>query len=81
MNIYEVNELGPIVFSNEDAAVLITINGSYLNWFNVSANECVCINCRSFSEIELYKLTWVQAMKLAESWFNEVMGESEEGAV
>tara|TARA_R100000152_G_C6748353_1_gene171960 strand:+ start:60 stop:446 length:387 start_codon:yes stop_codon:yes gene_type:complete len=33
-DIYEVMEYGPIVFSDKDYGVLITVNGAYFNWWN-----------------------------------------------
>tara|TARA_Y100001938_G_C8002358_1_gene385415 strand:- start:254 stop:637 length:384 start_codon:yes stop_codon:yes gene_type:complete len=33
-DIYEVMEYGPIVFSDSEYGVLITVNGAYFNWWN-----------------------------------------------
>ena len=71
MNIHEVLELGPIVFSNPEMEVFITINGSYLNWWNRTVSGFTNADCRSFSNLDLSKLTWIEAMELAEQWYDE----------
>lgn len=81
--LYEVLEYGPIVLADEDLGVLITINGSYLNWWNASkwdyaSNASLaykCADCRSFSDKNLASLSWAAAQELAQEWFNETTKE------
>jgi hypothetical protein len=76
-NIYDVLELGPIVAQDEDMGCLITINGSYLNfWVERDFGRYENTDCRSFSETELNTLTWVQAMDIAEKYLKEVIFEA-----
>jgi hypothetical protein len=70
MTIHDVVGYGPIVFSNEECGVLITINGSYLNWWNFDGDSYHNTGCRS-GHPKLDKLTVAEAMDLAEAWFNE----------
>lgn len=72
MNIHELLGYGPIVFSSEEVGVVITINGSYLNWWHESSNGWHNSDCRS-GHPDLYTLSVSDAMDLAERWFNEVM--------
>lgn len=79
-NIAEIFECGPIVFVNEDLGVVITINGSYLNWWNVS-DKVDCRDARSTDGKPFHEMTWVAAMDAAEEWFNEVIAnEDDEGS-
>jgi len=76
MNIHEVFGYGPIVFTSEDAGIIITINGAYLNWWVERHDGWHNLDCRS-GHPDLYNLTVSKAMDLAESWFNEVVNDIE----
>lgn len=69
-NIHEVLEYGPIVFSSEEYGVIITINGSYLNWWIERNGGWENTDCRS-GHPDLYTLTVSEAMDAAERWFME----------
>jgi hypothetical protein len=78
MKLHEVIGYGPIVYCSEDYGILITINGSYLNWWVETGNGLwTNTDCRS-GHPDLYTLTVAKAMDLAEAWFNEVMEYTEE---
>lgn len=84
MNIYEVMEYGQIVYSNEEFGVLITANGSYLNWWNQNPTDGVFefnyinADCRSTSQKPYHEMTMQELEKSAEEWFNEETEEKEE---
>jgi len=69
-NIHEVFGYGPIVFTSEEYGVIITINGSYLNWWVARKDGWENVDCRS-GHPDLYNLTVSDAMDLAERWFME----------
>jgi hypothetical protein len=89
MNIYEVLQYGPILASNQELGVLITINGAYLNawvsaktapdgdvlWTNTEAYDMAS---RTGSETGLYGLGMTDAMDAAEALLAEVIGPGEE---
>jgi hypothetical protein len=77
MTIFDVVGYGPVVFSNEECGVIITINGSYLNWWVFDGEGYHNTECRS-GHPDLYNLTCATAMDLAEAWFNEVVNGVEE---
>lgn len=82
MNIHDVLGLGHIVFGNEELGVLITANGSYLNWFNeVESGLYVCSTCRSTAGKPFYEMTMRELGEVAEKWFEEEMSELEEQEV
>lgn len=77
-SLFEVSEYGPIVFASDpseyggDDPVLITINGSYLNWWNpCGEGRWENVDCRSGFEGDLYTLTVSAAMDLAKAWYEE----------
>lgn len=74
--IHDVLSYGPIVFSDEETGVLITVNSAYLNWWNAGRDEGTYTNsdCRGIdSENGLYSLTVSAAMDQAKEWFEEEM--------
>lgn len=72
MNIHEIISYGPAVFSDEETGVIITVNGSYFNWWTRSRSGWDNVDCRPTGEPDgLYKLTTAEAMKRAEAWFKE----------
>lgn len=75
MNIHDAIGYGPAVFSDEDTGVIITVNGSYLNWWMCDTDgELVNSDCRGIdSENGLYSLTVSDAIDQAKAWFEEVM--------
>ena len=83
-SIFEVMEYGPIVFSDEETGVLITVNGSCFNWWvrreTVRGDEkWVNTECRATSlDRGLYEpsATLKSLMDRAEQWFQEVMSEA-----
>lgn len=80
-NIFEVMQMGPIVFSDEDYGCLITINGSYLNWGSSivetgrnGAQTVVWrnIDCRPTNLVNgICALPTGEAMAMAEAWFRD----------
>ncbi len=73
-----MEDYGPIVYANHEMGCFITINGSYLNWWNTDGEHCSNSDCRSFAHTKLPELTWVQAMDKAEAWADEVFKEGDE---
>jgi hypothetical protein len=72
MNIHEVLEYGAIVYSDQDVDVLITANGSSLNyWTTTSSGEYECTESRIFEE-DLFSLSLADVTSIAQSWFDEV---------
>lgn len=76
MNIYEVLEYGPIVASNEEFGILITVNGSYFNlWYGVDG-EYNSTDCYSLgADNGLYGLKIVDIMERASKILNDVINE------
>ena len=80
MNIFDVMEYGAIVHHNEEFGILITANGSLLNWWNergsLNAREWDCADCRSFDLNDpnhrgLLGLPLYDVMDRAEEWVEE----------
>ena len=77
MNIFEVLEYGAIVHHNEELGILITANGSYLNWWNEDgqgAGQWVCAECRGFDLEDMrgiMSLPLYDVMDRAEEWVEE----------
>jgi hypothetical protein len=74
MNIYEVIELGQIVYANEEYGVIITANGSYLNWFNGYDGKYENTDCRSTAGKPYYEMTMAELEAKAKQWFEENEG-------
>ena len=73
-NIYDVLELGPIVASDAEYGLVVTINGSYLNlWVERELGRYENTDCRSYSETVLGDLTWIKATELAEEYIKEII--------
>ena len=78
MNIYQVLEYGPIVASEEDYSLLVTVNGAYLNLWAYDGSEYKCLDCRPPSD-DLYTLTVSQAIDQAKAYLEDVLkGEDNE---
>ena len=77
MNLFEVLELGSIVAQDEEMNLIVTINGTYLNLFTINGNEFENIDCRSFDNIKLSEISWVQATELGEQYIQDVLKEEE----
>lgn len=84
-SIFEVMEYGPIVFSDEETGVLITVNGSYFNWWYRRGRRSdgtptwENTECRATGlDRGLYEpsATLKSLMDRAEQWFQEVMSEA-----
>ena len=80
MNIFDVMGYGAIVHHNEEFGILITANGSLLNWWNESgslnAREWDCVDCRGFDLNDsdhwgLMGLPLHEVMDRAEEWVEE----------
>jgi len=79
MNIFDVMEYGAIVHHNEEFGILITANGSLLNWWNEDARgagQWVCVDCRGFnlndpSHWGIIGLPLYDVMDRAEEWVEE----------
>ena len=88
-NIFDVMEYGPIVFSDEDYGVLITVNGAYFNWWNSNGKGgWVCVECMASSfgsetsSSGLYAMDsstqFLTIQNRAQEWFERVLAESRE---
>ena len=72
-NIHDVLEYGPVVFNDSETDTLVTINGSYLNWWlGDYAGSYRCTDCRQDG---LYGLDITEAMSDAEAYYNDVLAE------
>ena len=77
MNIFEVLEYGAIVHHNEELGILITANGSYLNWWNEDghgAGQWINTECRGFDLEDMrgiMSLPLYDVMDRAEEWVEE----------
>jgi len=77
MNIFEVLEYGAIVHHNEEFGILITANGSLLNWWNEDgrgAGQWICADCRGFCLEDMrgiMSLPLYDVMDRAEEWVEE----------
>ena len=79
MNIHEVIEYGPVVFTDEELDVLVTVNGAYFNWWNGNGEgDYHCSTCRYNGSGDLYTQTVSETMDLAKAWYNEEIAEMEE---
>jgi hypothetical protein len=76
-SIHDVLEYGPVVFSEAETDTLITINGSYLNWWAGDySGSYECTDCRALGrEDGLYGLDITQAMSQAQDYYNNVLAE------
>ena len=76
-NIHDVLEYGPVVFNDSETDTLVTINGSYLNWWAGDySGSYECTDCRALDRQDgLYGLDITHAMREAEDYFNDVMTE------
>ena len=71
MNIHEVLEFGPIVFSDPRTDTLITINSAYLNWWaGRFQGSYVNVDVRS-RQPYLCTLSMSRAQDLAKAWYDE----------
>lgn len=75
MNIYEVLEYGQVVFSDEELGIIITANGSYLNWWNGTDNYFENTDARSTAGKPYYEMTMRELEDKAKEWYNDVMEE------
>lgn len=75
MTIHEVMEYGPVIYDHEETDTLITINGSYLNWWAGDyQGSYQNTDCRSLNhEGGLYGLDITQAMREARNYFEDMM--------
>jgi len=77
MTLYEVLEYGPIVAQNEELGILITANGSYLNfWIAESHDQWTNTECRSFDfdgNKCIMDLSLSKVVEKAEQWLDEVL--------
>lgn len=79
-NIYEVMEYGPVVFSDEETGTLITVNGSYFNWWQPAGRRSdgthiwVNTECRAtgFPNGLYDGASLSSLMDRANEWFREV---------
>jgi hypothetical protein len=62
---------GPICAVDAERGLAITVNGAYLNIWNVDGPEPENFECRAMSE-DLYKTTGAQMIDLAEKWLREI---------
>jgi hypothetical protein len=74
MTLCQMLEYGPIVAFNEEFGLFVTINGSYLNlWVQRGKDGYENTEVRSFGDIELNQLKWVDAVDLAEKYLGELL--------
>lgn len=74
-SIYEVIELGHIVFGDEELGVIITANSYYLNWFNSSVDGWINTDRRSTANKPYYEMTMSELKEVAEEYYNDIMKE------
>ena len=72
MNIYEVLEYGPVVATDEDYCLLVTVNGAYLNLWAYDRSEYKCLDCRPPSD-DLYTLTVSEAIDQAKAYLEDTL--------
>jgi hypothetical protein len=71
MRIFEVLEYGPIVAQDEDAGLLVTVNGSYLNLWVLRGNgEFDNTECRALDSADGL---FTQVMDHADEYLKEVV--------
>ena len=70
--LFEMLEYGPIVASDADWGLVVTINGSYLNlWVSRGDNSFENTEARSLGiDNGLHDLPITKAMELGQSWLN-----------
>ena len=76
-SIHDLLEYGPIVFNDPETDTLITINGSYLNWWAGDyGGSYECTDCRALDRQDgLYGLDITETMRGAEAYYNDVLAE------
>ncbi len=80
--IFQLADEGTVVFSNSDIDVLITINGSSLNWWYLEHGENTYYLYDSlYVNSDLKILSISAARKLAKDWFDEEVKVYSMGAV
>lgn len=78
MNIYEVISYGQVVFSDEELGIIITANGSYLNWWNGTNNYFENTDVRSTAGKPYSEMNMRELEDKAKEWYNDVMNDESE---